>query len=364
MLFGLMRKTATVLLLCTTLFQFACNNKVGSYITFKNPLQGERFNSGKPVKIELDIPEKTEIETISYLVDGKQFAEKTNKNFVTLDTQHLPLGYRMLTAIVKSGDKVDTITNNIILTTDKKPIKLTYTLVNTFPHDTSSYTQGLSFVDANLPDRQGKLLESTGRKGLSQLKYVDVKTGKAIKSVPLKASYFGEGSVKVGNQIIVLTWQENVGLVYDASTLEEKTTFPYQASREGWGLTYDGKQLLRSDGSNKIWFMNAENFKEEGFIEVYDNKGPVERLNELEFIDGKLYANVYGTDKIVIIDVKTGVVDAEVDLAKLAPKNYFKSDEEIGNNVLNGIAYDVVGKRLFVTGKKWPNLFEIKLSEK
>lgn len=358
MLSGLMRKIIIAsLLLCATLFQFACNNKVGSYITFKNPLQGESFHSGKPVKIELDIPEKTEIQTISYLVDGKPFAQSTTKAFVTLDTQNLPLGYRLLTAIVKSGDKIDTITNNIILTTDKKPAKLKYTLVNTFAHDTSSYTQGLSFVD-------GKLLESTGRKGQSQLKYVDVKTGKAIKAAPLKPEYFGEGSVKVGNKIIVLTWQENVGLVYDATTLEEISTFPYQASREGWGLTYDGKQLLRSDGSNKIWFMNAETFKEEGFIEVYDNKGPVERLNELEFIDGKLYANVYGTDKIVIINMKTGIVEAEADLGKLAPKNYFKSDEDIGNNVLNGIAYDAIGKRLFVTGKKWPKLFEIKLSEK
>ncbi|MNK08652.1 Glutamine cyclotransferase [compost metagenome] len=355
--FGLMRRIITIFFLSTTLFQFACSDKVGNYITFKNPLQGESFNSGKPVKIELDIPEKTEIETISYLVDGKEFAQKTTKEFVTLDTQNLPLGYRMLTAIVKSGDKVDTITNNIILTTDKKPVKLKYTLVNTFPHDTSSYTQGLSFVD-------GKLLESTGRKGLSQLKYVDVRTGKAIKSAQIKPEYFGEGSVRVGNQIIVLTWQENVGLVYDANTLEEKSTFPYQASREGWGLTYDGQQLLRSDGSNKIWFMNAETFKEEGFIEVYDHKGAVERLNELEYIDGKLYANVYGTNKIVIIDPNTGIVEAEVDLTKLVPKNYFKDDYEIGNNVLNGIAYDAAGKRLFVTGKKWPNLFEIKLSEK
>lgn len=356
MLFGHMRKIITLLLLCAALFQFACNNKVASYITFKNPLQGESFNSGKPVKIELDIPEKTEVQTISYLVDGKQFAHKTTKDFVTLDTQNLPLGYRMLTAIVKSDDKTDTITNNIILTTDKKPVKLKYTLVNTFPHDTSAYTQGLSFV-------AGNLLESTGRKGQSHLKYVDLKSGKAIKSVPLKPEYFGEGSVKVGNKIIVLTWQENVGLVYDASSLQEIATFPYQSSREGWGLTYDGKQLLRSDGSNRIWFMNAETYKEEGFIEVYDNKGAVESLNELEYIDGKLYANVYGSNKIVVINLKTGIVEAELDLSKLVPKGFFKDDYDIGNNVLNGIAYDAVSKRLFVTGKKWPKLFEIKVEK-
>ena len=357
MLFGPIRNVVVLLLLFVVTFQLACNTKIANYITFKNPLQGESFHSGKPVKIELDIPEKAEIQNISYLVDGKEFAQKNSKEFVTLDTQNLPLGYRMLTAIVKSGDKTDTITNNIIITTDKKPVKLKYTLVNTFPHDTSAYTQGLSFVD-------GKLLESTGRKGLSQLKYVDLKTGKAIKAIPLSAAYFGEGSVKVGNKIIVLTWQENVGLVYDANTLQEISTFPYQASREGWGLTYDGKQLLRSDGSNKIWLMNAASFKEEGFIEVYDNNGAVERLNELEFIDGKVYANIYGSNKIVIINPKTGVVEAEIDLSKLAPKNYFKDDYEASNNVLNGIAYDAVGKRLFVTGKKWPSLFEIKLSEK
>ncbi len=357
MRFGPMRRIITFLSLCATLFQFACNNKVASYITFKDPLQGQSFHSGKPVKVELDIPEKTEIQMISYLVDGKQFAQKANKEFVTLDTQNLPLGYRMLTAIVKSEDKIDTITNNIILTTDKKPIKLKYTLVNTFPHDTSSYTQGLSFVD-------GKLLESTGRKGQSQLKYVDLRTGRAIKAVSLKPEYFGEGSTKVGNQIIVLTWQENVGIVYDAVTLEEKATFPYQNSREGWGLTYDGKQLLRSDGTNRIWLMNAGTFKEEGFLEVYDHKGAVERLNELEYINGKLYANVYGADKIVVIDPKTGIVEAEADLSKLAQKNTFKDDYEAGNNVLNGIAYDSVNKRLFVTGKKWANLYEIKLSEK
>lgn len=354
MLFGPTRKISLILLGCISLFQFACNNKVANYITFKNPLQGESFHAGKPVKVELDIPEKTEVQNISYLIDGKPFAEKNTKEFVWLDTQNLPLGYRMLTAIVKAGSQIDTITNNIILTTDKKPEKLKYTLVNTFPHDTSSYTQGLSFVD-------GKLLESTGRKGLSQLRWVNLTNGKAIKSVPLKPEYFGEGSVKVGDKIIVLTWQESVGLVYDAASLQEISTFPYQSSVEGWGLTYDGTQLLRSDGSNRIWKMNAQNYKEEGFVEVYDNKGPVERLNELEYIDGKLYANVYGSNRIVIIDLKTGVVEAELDLSKLVPKNYFKTDEEIGNNVLNGIAYDPANKRLFVTGKKWPNLFEIKL---
>lgn len=353
MLFGPIRKITSLFVIILVCCAFACNNKVANYITFKQPLQGESFASGDAIKIALDIPEQTEVSTITYLIDGTEFAKKNNKDSVMLDTKALPLGYRLITAIVNN---TDTVTSNIILKTDKKPLKLRYTLVNTFPHDTSSYTQGLSFVD-------GKLLESTGRKGFSKLKYVDLKTGTTIKSASLKPEYFGEGSVKVGDKIIVLTWQENVGLVYDAATLTEKTTFPYQSSREGWGLTYNGKHLLRSDGSNKIWFMNAETYQEEGSIEVYDNKGAVENLNELEYIDGKIYANVYTTNRIVVIDPKTGAVDAELDLSKLVPKNLFKNEFDEGNNVLNGIAYDEATKRLFVTGKKWPKLFEIKLSE-
>ncbi|WP_461791038.1 glutaminyl-peptide cyclotransferase [Pedobacter sp.] len=357
MLFGRTSKITMALLLTVSLFQIACNNKVANYVTFKNPLQGESFHAGKSVKIELDIPEQLEVKTVSYLVDGKPFAEKNGKDAVVMDTQQLPLGYRLITAIVKSGDKIDTITNNIILTTDKKPLKLKYTVVGTFPHDTSSYTQGLNFVNGNL-------LESTGRKGFSKLAYVNLNTGKAIKSVPLKPQYFGEGSVQVGNKIVVLTWQDNVGLVFDAATLEQQATFPYQSSNEGWGLTFDGKNLLKSDGTNRIWKLNAQSYKEESYIEVYDNNGPVESLNELEYIEGKIYANVYTTNKIIRIDPISGLVEAELDLSKLVPKNFFKDEYEIGNNVLNGIAYDTVNKRLFVTGKKWPKLYEIKLSEK
>ncbi len=354
MLFGRI-KISLAIVAVSTLFAIACNNKMANYITFKQPLQGESFSSGEMITVALDIPESTAVNSITYLVDGTEFARKSSKDSVKLSTQNLRLGYRQITAIVKAAEKVDTISSNIILKTNKNPIKLSYSLVNTFPHDTSSYTQGLSFVN-------GKLLESTGRKGLSKILWVDLNSGKALKEVSLAAEYFGEGSVKVGDKIVVLTWQENVGLVYDANTLKQLSSFNYQNSREGWGLTFDGKQLLRSDGSNRIWLMNAENYTEESYIEVYDNKGAVESLNELEYIDGKLFANVYGTNKIIVIDPKSGAVLAELDLSKLVPKQYQKDDFNSANNVLNGIAYDAVSKRLFVTGKKWPSLFEIKIS--
>ncbi len=331
---------------------YSCNNKVAQYITFKAPFQGETFNSGKPVSIQLDIPAETNVDGITYLIDGKEFATKKNKDTVTLNTADLPLGYRLITAIVTSGDKNDTITNNIVLKTDKKPVKLTYKVVNTFPHDTSAYTQGLTYAD-------GSLLESTGRKGLSVVKYVDIKTGKTIKQAKLADSYFGEGSFKLGDKVIVLTWQEMVGIVYDASTLTQISTFPYQNSIEGWGLTFNGKNLLKSDGTNRIWSLNPVNFKEESYIEVYDNNGPVNSLNELEYIHGKIYANVYGSTIIVVINPQTGAVESELDLKDLVPHDYFKTEDDKQNNVLNGIAVNPITRSIYVTGKKWPKLYEI-----
>lgn len=354
MLFGPIRKIFHLTLCLSVGLIFSCKDKTNTYITFKQPLQGESFDSGKLIVVALDIATETEIDTITYLIDGNEFAKKSNKDSVILNSENLALGYRIITAVVNSGGKNDTITSNIILKTDQKPTKLNYTISNTFPHDTSSYTQGLSFVDGNL-------LESTGRKGLSVVKLTSLATGKSLKQADLAAEYFGEGSVKIGNKIIVLTWQEMIGLVYDATTFKQIATFPYQNSREGWGLTFNGTHLLKSDGTNRIWLLNAKNYAEEQYIEVYDHNGAVNGLNELEFINGKIFANVYGSTRIVVIDQKTGTVEAEMDLKELVPKGYFKTEDDELNNVLNGIAWDPVTERMFVTGKKWPKLYEIKV---
>ncbi len=203
-------------------------------------------------------------------------------------------------------------------------------------------------------------MESTGQLDKSLLKWVDLNSGKTLQQTKLDAQYFGEGSLKIGNKIIMLTWLQNIGLVFDAKTLKQLGTFPYEKSKEGWGLAFDGKQILRTDGSNRIWMMNKETYKEEGYIEVYDDAGEVKSLNEIEYINGKIYANVYLTNKIVVINPTSGKVEATIDLSALVPKNFFKVEEE-GNNVLNGIAWDAAGKRLFVTGKKWPKLYQIDL---
>ncbi len=333
---------------------FSCKEEPTNYLSFSSPTQGEVFNIGENVKIQLDLPQSAKVDSVTYLLDGVLIEKSANADSISLDTKNLSLGYRMITAIVKQGNHRDTIISNIVLKTNQKPLKLGYKIVNSFPHDTSAYTQGLSYVN-------GKLLESTGEYGASKLKYVDLVSGKTIQKIDLPNEYFGEGSVKIGDQIIVLTWRENVGLIYDSKSFKPLSTFPYETSREGWGITFDGKKLLRSDGSHRIWLMNAKTFKEESFIEVYDDQGEVNSLNELEYIDGKLYANVYLSNRIVIINPSTGVVEGEIDLSELVPKNYFKNENDAQNNVLNGIAWDAKGDRLFVTGKKWPKLFEIKL---
>lgn len=325
-------------------------------ITFSAPVQGQQIVLGQPIHLSLDFDKKEKIEAISYYLDGKLKAY-LHDDFgpVSIKSDSLSLGYKNLMAIVAKDGKKDTITTNIILTSGVTPKMLNYKVVNAFPHDTSAYTEGLAYVD-------GKLLESTGEYGSSKLKYVDLKTGKALQQIPLPSQYFGEGSLKLGNKIIMLTYRENTGFVFDAQTFKQLGTFPI--SREGWGLAFDGKKILRTDGSNRIWFMNANTYQEDGYIEVYDNKGPVAQLNELEFIDGKIYANVYLTNKIVRIDPKTGVIEAQIDLTALVPKNFFKTQDEANGNVLNGIAWDAKGKRLFVVGKKWPKLYEIKLLAK
>ena len=332
----------------------ACKDKNSIALSFKSPEQGQTVKVGDEVELQVDIPSTSVLKSISYLLDGNLISTKQNAKAVKLNTKDLKLGYRLITAIVNHDNQIDTLNINIVLKSDMKPVAIKYNVIKTFPHDTSAYTEGLSYVD-------GKLLESTGEKGTSLLKWVDLNTGKMLQQTKLEDQYFGEGSLKIDDKIIMLTWKENVGFVFDAKTLKQLGTFPYEESKEGWGLAFNGKQILRTDGSNRIWLMNKETYKEEGFIEVYDELGEVGNLNEIEFIDGKIYANVYLTNKIIIINPQSGKVEATIDLSALVPKNYFKTTEAEQNNVLNGIAWDAAGKRLLVTGKKWPKMFQIEL---
>ena len=333
-----------------------CESKKDTFLTFSAPFDGQNLNLGDKLLIKLDVDSDSQLDSVAYLVDGKWIATLKNTDSVLFDTKDLKLGYRMISAIVAKGNKKDTISTNVVIKSNVNPVAMLYKVVYTFPHDTSAYTQGLSFVGGNL-------LESTGGKGTSHLKRVDLKTGKTTQKTSLAPEYFGEGSLQIGDKIIMLTWQDNLGFIFDTKTFNQVGTFPYQNSCEGWGLAFDGTHILRSDGTNRIWLMDAKTYKEKSYIEVYDKNGPVEYLNELEFINGKIFANVYLTTKIVVIDPQSGAVEATLDLSALVPKNFFKTSDEEQNNVLNGIAWDEKTKRLFVTGKKWPNLYQIEVSK-
>lgn len=223
-------------------------------------------------------------------------------------------------------------------------------VVAEYPHDTDAYTQGLYFDE-------GKLYESTGLHGKSTFRKVDFESGEVIKRLDFDKKYFVEGSVRFKDNIYILTWDSRIAFVYDANTLEYKSSWKYP--REGWGLTTDGRQLIASDGSANLYFLD-ENFAQKDKKLVTIENRPVRWLNELEYIDGKVWANVYTTDEIVIINPKTGKVEGVVDCRGLLPKSLRKPSTD----VLNGIAYNPDTRKIYLTGKNWPKLYEIKLVEK
>lgn len=223
-----------------------------------------------------------------------------------------------------------------------------YKIKNSWPHDRRAYTQGLIFHD-------GVLWESTGQYGSSSLRKVELKTGKVIKQISVPRNYFAEGMTVFHDKVFQLTWQEQKGFIYDPVTFQKQGEFSYTG--EGWGLTHDGESLIMSDGSEQIRFLDPSTLRTTRTISVTDRGEPVVQLNELEYIEGEIYANIYQTDRIARIEPKTGKVLAWIDLSGLLPVKDRTGDED----VLNGIAYDEEGKRLFVTGKMWPKLFEIEI---
>jgi glutamine cyclotransferase len=222
-----------------------------------------------------------------------------------------------------------------------------YEVVRTYPHDPKAFTQGLEFVD-------GVLYEATGMNGESSIRKVRLETGEVLQIQRLEERYFGEGITVFGDAIIQLTWKAQTGFVYDLKTFERRRSFRYTG--EGWGLTHDEARLIMSDGSSTLRFLDPKTFKVSGRLEVKDGGRPLAQLNELEMVKGEIYANVWQSDRIARISPKTGEVLGWIDLHGL-----LSPAESKGVDVLNGIAYDASADRLFVTGKWWPKLFEIRV---
>ena len=226
--------------------------------------------------------------------------------------------------------------------------KYGYQIVNIWPHDSNAFTQGLILMD-------GKLLESTGNEGFSSLRRVELESGKVLKKVDVPEPYFAEGIAVLNGKVYQLTWQHQVGFIYDAQTFNRLGQFNYQG--EGWGLTTDGQSLILSDGSSSIKFLDPNSFQVTRSITVTDRARPIRELNELEYVNGEIYANVWHDNRIATIDPQSGRVNSWIDLTGLMPEGELPDPEA----VLNGIAYDQASDKLIVTGKLWPRVYEIKV---
>lgn len=300
---------------------------------------------GDTLKLSIKNPKKLDITKISYQLDGNPVSENS-------PLTNLSLGKKTITATVNYNDKIETITKTITLYNNTIPSYYTYEVVNTYPHDITSYTQGLEF-------HNGELYESTGQRKESKLRKLNFETGEVLKNINLEDQYFGEGLTILNENLYQLTWQARRGFVYNVNTFEKTSTFNYGKSAEGWGICNDGTKLYKSDGTEKIWILNPENLTEEDHIEVYTEKGKIPSLNELEWIDGKIFANIYQKNGVVIINPKTGGVEAVIDFKPLQ-KLVTQHD---ALDVLNGIAYHPERKTIFVTGKNWDKLFEVTIKK-
>jgi glutamine cyclotransferase len=355
-----MKNKLTLLFAATLLIVAACNDKPqsssDSNITI-TPESGATYKAGDAVIVKLTYAADTKPDSIVYMMDSVRIVSKTDSSSVSLKTDSLPLGVKIITGKFYQGGTSQDISTNIVLLAAKAPEQYTYVVEKVYPHDTSAYTEGLLYQD-------GYLYESTGNYGESELRKVELTTGRVVQSTPLDELYFGEGSAIIGDKIVMMTYKEKVGFEFDKKTFKLLKTFNNNVGIEGWGMTFDGKKLYMDDSSNRIWFLDKDNYNQTGFIDVYDDKGRIDSVNELEYIDGKLYSNIYMSDKIIIIDPKTGAVLQTVDMSNLWPMSQRPAGFDNEQNVLNGIAWDAKGKRLFVTGKKWPHLYQVRFVKK
>lgn len=307
---------------------------------------------GKKAAIKFEQLKGEQIDSVQLYVNNKRV--NTNETSVTINTADFGVGKHAVTALAFYPNKSKKLNNSIEVLAKEAPAVYSYKIVNIYPHDKGAYTQGLEY-------KNGYLYESTGRNGESTLRKIELETGKVLQKVDLDKKYFGEGMTIFNNKIYWLTWHARKGFIYDFETFKQLGSFNYTNSNQGWGLTHNDSELIKTDGSNKIWFLDANNQQEKRSVQVYTNKYPVDNLNEIELIDGKIYANKWQQNSIVIINPETGVVEGVANLNGL--RDIVAKDQtlEPQDDVLNGIAYDSENNRLFVTGKHWGKLFEIKL---
>jgi glutaminyl-peptide cyclotransferase len=326
-------------------------NRENTIFNFDSSKISAQYQPQETAELTILNPKSKQVDSIVYYVNDAKIKTVKGLEKLSFELKNQKLGYQNVKALVYfEGENAET-TTRIEVVSNVTPKLLKYTIVNTYPHDTASFTEGLEFY-------KDTLYESTGQKGNSYLRKYDYKTGKVFKQIDLDTAYFGEGITFINGKLFQLTWQEKTGFIYNANTLKLEKNFTYTKEIEGWGMTNDGKYIYQSDGTEKIWKMDPETQKMIDYINVYSGSSKIKSVNELEFINGKFYANIWQKDAIAIVNTESGAVEGIIDMSGL--RKLVKNE---GAEVLNGIAYNPKNKTIFVTGKNWDKMFEIKVAE-
>ena len=334
------------ILIFTYLFTIiSCDTKSNPHYSLKITKSSDFLKNGEKINIHINNPKKNKLEKIQFKIN-----DSIINSTYTLNNK---LGKNQIQVSFLADNKNYSLTKEIIIFSSIKPKLYSYEIINEFDHDIASYTQGLEF------DNEFNLYESTGQYGYSSLRKIDFKTGKILNKLFLDNSFFGEGLTILGNSIFQLTWKQKMGFVYNKNNFELIKSFDYNKSIEGWGLCNDGTRIYKSDGSEKIWILDPETLNELSFISIVTDKKVITKINELEWYNGKIYANTYQFNKEVglIIDPKSGSVEGVIDFKGLKQK--VKQHNKL--DVQNGIAFHKKRNTFFVTGKNWSKLFEIKI---
>ncbi len=319
--------------------------------TFDNSTYKAKYLPQDVVQLGVLNSNSKEIDSIVFFANDKKVGSTKGFSKLSFPLKDRKLGYQNLKATVYFGGDNSDATARIELVSDIQPKLLKYTIINTFPHDTTSFTEGLEFY-------KDTLYESTGLYQKSKLLKTDYKTGKIYKNLKLDDTYFGEGITFINNKLYQLTWQEKTGFIYNADTWKLEKTFTYDKDIEGWGMTNDGKYIYQTDKTEKIWKMDPNTQKMIDYVNVYSFDNKIPSINELEWINGNIYTNVWQKDAIAVVNPVNGAVEGILDMSGLRKLIKYPKAE-----VLNGIAYNPKTKSIFVTGKNWDKMFEIKVSE-
>jgi len=328
-------------------------------LRLKSPHRGDLFAFGKPIDVVM-IPRKraADIDSVQFFGDNELLETKTGAPWTwKWSPEKANMGKHNLKLMAYHVDgTIGEVSTHVYLKSNVAPEQYSFEIVKSYPHDKHAYTQGLFY-------RDGYLYEGTGQNGESSLRKVKFENGEVLSIFNMEQEYFGEGITYCDGKIIQLTWTARKAFVMDPDTFEQLDVFdPKTTNGQGWGITTMNDELVISDGTNVLTFLDPKDYSHKRTIEVYDNTGKVTNLNELEYINGKIFANVWLTDRIVIINPETGRIEGNLNL-----KNILTSRERLrlnqNDDVLNGIAWDAENNRLFVTGKRWPKLFEIKINK-